>query len=195
MAVTTKAAPKTETKEEPKVLADQRLGKMLKDYTAKESDTQSYWLKIVEYVSKNGTTRGVLMETLIQFRKVKKSTASVEATFIMQGAKEENSDLLQQALDADITVREFRNAIMGKGKTDEEGNKEIDFEKRIVSKLKAVATYAIDNVEITLKEFRAYAGEAFEKAEKAEAAKSKGEPAESEDLEESDEEEAAAVAE
>jgi hypothetical protein len=171
---------KSETKEEPKVLADQRLGKLLKDYTQKEIDTASYWLKIVEYVSKTQITRTTLIETLVQFRGVKKSTASVEATFIMQGAKPENATLLQQALDKEIPVREFRKAIMGTGKTNEEGDKEIDYEKRIKAKLKPAATYAVENVEITVKDFKGFAGEVFEKALEREAAKAAGEESEEE---------------
>jgi hypothetical protein len=186
MAVATKAAPKqapaapaptTETKEEPTVVADIRLGKMLKDYTKQESETQSYWLKIVEYVSKNNVTRATLIATLQEYRKVQKSTASVEATYIMKGAAPENANLLQQALDGDITTREFRKATMGATKVNEEtGEVEIDYSKRIDAKLKGVAGYAIKNVEITVKEFRQMAGDAFEKAEKsAEKAAAKGE--------------------
>jgi hypothetical protein len=183
----TKTAVKSETKEEPKVLADQKLGKLLKDYTAKEIDTASYWLKIVEYVSKVNITRTTLIETLVQFRGVKKSTASVEATFIMQGAKPENAELLQQALDKEIPVREFRKAIMGTGKSDEEGNKEIDYEKRIKAKLKPAATYAVENVEITVKDFKGFAGEVFEKALAKQEAKESGEATEDDEDKEPDE--------
>jgi hypothetical protein len=64
---------------------------------------------------------------------------------------------------------------MGTVKTDKEGNKEIDFEKRIKSKLKAAAIYAVENVEITTKEFKGMAGEVFEAALEKQEAKESGE--------------------
>ena len=157
MAVKTAPAPKSETKEEPKVVVDPRLGKMLKEYTQSEKQTQGYWLKIVEYVKENGITRDVVKATLIQFRQVQESTANVEATMILNAAKEEHTELLDQALNGDITVREFRKGIMKK----REG-KEEDPERKLALRMKQTAKYAIEKGEIDdAKEFGRLARETF----------------------------------
>src|SRR5258708_7722943 len=142
MAVTTKTKTKedVETKEEAKVVTDQRLGKMLKEYTGLEKQTQGYWLKIVEYVKENETSRDVLKATLIQYRGIQESTANVEATMIMNATKEEHEDLLQQALDGEISVRDLRKGIMKK----REGKGEENNEHKLEVKLRQVARFAID---------------------------------------------------
>jgi hypothetical protein len=156
-AVKTKAKEETETKEEAKVIVDTRLGKMLKDYTASEKQTQGYWLKIVEYVKENELSRDVLKATLIQFRGVQESTANVEATMIMNATKEEHEDLLEQALAGDISVREFRKGIMKK----REG-KEEDAEKKLAIRLRQAAKYAIEKDQCDdAKEFGRLARETF----------------------------------
>jgi len=153
----TKPDAETETKEEAKAIVDTRLGKMLKDYTQSEKQTQGYWLKIVEYVKENELTRDVVKATLIQFRGVQESTANVEATMIMNAAKEEHSELLDQALAGDISVREFRKGIMKK----REG-KEEDPERKLALRMKQTAKYAIEKGEIDdAKEFGRLARETF----------------------------------
>jgi hypothetical protein len=163
MATATKTVKRTvttdepTTKEEAKVIVDQRLGKMLKDYTQSEKTTQGYWLKIVEYVKANELTRDVVKATLIQFRGVQESTANVEATMILNAAKEEHGDLLDQALAGDITVREFRKGIMKK----REG-KEEDPERKLALRMRQTAKYAIEKGEIDdAKEFGRLARETF----------------------------------
>lgn len=161
MAVQTKAAkaaPKAETKEEPEVIVDQRLGKLLKDYTASEKQTGSYWLKIVEYVKENEITRDILKQTLIEFRNIQEATANVEATMILNAAKDEHSDLLDQAMSGDMSVREFRKSIMTKrGDRAPEDN-----EKKLELKLKQAARFAIEKVEMdSAKEFQKLAFEVF----------------------------------
>jgi hypothetical protein len=165
MAVSTKAAkkakvdPDVETKEEEEVIVDQRLSKLLRDYNNSEKQTHGYWLKIVQYVKAEETSREVLKATLIDVRKVTEGTANVEATMILNAAKEEHSDLLQQALDGDITTREFRKAIMNRREDTGEGENQ---EKKLELKLKACARFAIEKVEMDdAKEFRKLAFEVF----------------------------------
>jgi hypothetical protein len=133
--------PKPETKEEPKAVADQRLGKILKDYTSAEKTTGSYWLKIVQYCKEAEVSREVLMATLIQYRGIQKNTASVEATLILAGTREEFSEALDEALEGKKTAREFRKMLMKPRDKKEPEN----IEKETIKQLKKVARFAIDN--------------------------------------------------
>lgn len=161
MAVTTKTAPKAaakaEAKAEEKVLVDQKLANLYKDYSKAEKQQHSYWLQIVEYVRENEITREVLRATLISVRKVKENTANVEASMVMNAAKPEHGDLFQQAQDGEISVREFRKAIMTS-----RGAKEEDPKKELEKKLKIVIRYAIDKADYSdAKEFRKLAFDLF----------------------------------
>jgi hypothetical protein len=134
----------TEVKDEPKVVTDQRLGKILKEYNSSEKATGSIWLQIVEYCKENELTREVVKATYIQYRGVQENTALVEVSLIFTACKEENADNLEQALAGDMTVREFRKSIM----KPREGKSEADPEKKLILKFKQTSRYAIEKCDM-----------------------------------------------
>jgi hypothetical protein len=185
---TAKAAPQeqVETREEPQVVVDPNLGKILKKYSESEKQTQSIWLQIVEYVKEQDLSRDVVKASYIQFRGVQENTAQVEVSLIFTACKEEHAENLQKALDGEMTVRDFRKSIM----KPREGKEAPDPEKKLVTKLKMTARFAIENCDIDdPKDFGRMAREHFTSvleryAEQEEDASTNGE-------DESDEDEAA----
>jgi len=63
----TKPKDKTqvETKEEPRVIADVALGRIIQEWTAKEKECGSIYIKMIDFVRENETSSQILQQTLV----------------------------------------------------------------------------------------------------------------------------------
>ena len=98
-----------ETKEEPKAVVDQRLGKMLKDWGESDKQTEGYWLNIVAYVAENENSREQVAVTLAQFRpKLTAGSVNSITSTIMTAANPKNRDRLKLALAGKMSAKDLR---------------------------------------------------------------------------------------
>jgi hypothetical protein len=144
MRPTVKTRNQTQVETEPKVVTDQRLGKIVQEHAKSQQQTDSIFLREIEYVKENDIKRDVLIATLIQYGKLKDSSAKAEASVIQRCCKRENEELLQQAIDGEITIRELRQkSVFGERK--ERKTVEPDPEKQTTTKIRKLAEWTIKN--------------------------------------------------
>jgi len=150
---------KTESKEEPKVLADQNLLKSYRDFLTAEKASTSKFANIVDLCVQNELTREVIVATMLMTGHYKnKQSANSEASVIVRCMKEENKAKLEAALDGKITIRELRSprklteilalrAATGTAKGGAGSNGK-DYEKLITNNLKSACRSAIRDPKI-----------------------------------------------
>lgn len=90
------------------IVPDERLGKLVREYTHKQDAMTEAWLKIVEYVRDNEPYRKILVATLLEYGEFKPPSANREASIIHQVIR---SGLLKDALEGKIKPREIRGKL------------------------------------------------------------------------------------
>ena len=133
-----------ESKAEPDVIVDKGLGNLLKEWHQADRKAESYFLRIIEYVQENDISRQMLKKGLIEMRGMAELTANNEVSKVFKCI--EQPDLVQQAVDKKITVRELRDRVTKR----QEGTD--DPEQKLKKRLRLVATFAISEDDLNYDE-------------------------------------------
>jgi hypothetical protein len=145
MATTVTTKAKGEAKTEPQVLTNQSLGKVLKDWGSAEDSAKSYFLKAAQMVAKLKLERPVVKATLAQYRGLQGMSLDVTTSRLMKSADPKYARRLQEAIDGDITVREFNEIVAEKEPLAEGEVRPVkgDPEKKLTTKMKKAAEFAL----------------------------------------------------
>lgn len=168
-ATATRKQTAVETNEEPEVVVDPRLNKLVDEWGKTKDKTDRFWMQIAAYVRDKEITAKQLLKALIEVRGLKETSARVEVSRFMRFTKsQEASDMLDEALegDSDITVADLRSAKVLQGEKGDKDPGEV-LDKKLVS----VCRYAIREADITdIIEFVGQAKRAFKTAYNKEVA-------------------------
>jgi hypothetical protein len=177
-----RVADEPETKEEPKVIVDKGLAKLVQEWDSQDKKAGGYWIRICEYVAENDITRAQLKKALMDLRGMAEVTANNEVSKIFK--MRDNPDVLEQLKDGEITQREAREAVTKK----QEGTD--DAETKLKKQLNRAASFAINEVEAESGEFVTLARGAYkDQYAKIEARKAREEEGEEVEGDEEEEEE------
>jgi hypothetical protein len=133
-----------ETKEEAKAIVDAGLAVLVKKRNNFDEQSGSVFVRIVKYCRDNETSRETVIETL-RANGYKESSAKAEASLIKSRGTEKYAQMLEDAENGLITVREFRGVPKGRAS-------EVDPEKRMINATSTAAKRAYEHESKELKE-------------------------------------------